>query len=80
MLKHLGGVIGLLQAEPADYLKSRPGRATGLSDDRIEELVAERIAARAARDYARADQIRDELGAAGIVIEDSADGTRWRRA
>ncbi len=49
-------------------------------DERIEELVRERVAARAARDFARADQIRDELLAEGIVLEDGAEGTRWRRA
>ncbi len=80
LLRRLGGVIGLLQADPAEYLKSQAGQSSGLSDGAIESLIAERIAAREARDYARADRIRDELGAAGIVIEDRADGTRWRRA
>ncbi len=80
LLRRLGGVIGLLQADPAEYLKSRAGQSSGLVDGAIEALIAERLEARKAGDYARADRIRDELSAAGIVIEDGADGTRWRRA
>ena len=45
----------------------------------IEQQIADRNAARAARDFATADRIRDELAAQGIAIEDSADGTRWRQ-
>ena len=45
----------------------------------IVSLIAERTAAREGRDFARADAIRDELGERGIVLEDSADGTRWKR-
>jgi len=61
--------LGLADAKPA----------VQESDARIDALVAERQAARAARDFARADQIRDELGAEGIVIEDSPEGPRWHR-
>ena len=46
---------------------------------KIESLIAERKTARADRDFARADAIRDELGERGIVLEDSASGTRWKR-
>ncbi|NNL65440.1 MAG: cysteine--tRNA ligase, partial [Myxococcales bacterium] len=49
------------------------------SDPRIDALVEERQAARKARDFARADAIRDELAAEGIVIEDTAEGPRWKR-
>ena len=49
------------------------------SDPRIDALVTEREAARKSRDFARADAIRDELAAEGILIEDSAQGPRWRR-
>ena len=49
------------------------------SDQDIDALVAERTAARAAKDFARADEIRDELKAAGIEIEDTASGTTWHR-
>jgi cysteinyl-tRNA synthetase len=82
LLRYLGGVLGLLQADAEDFLKSRAGQsgAGGLSDTAIDELVAARLQARADKDWANADRIRDELSAAGIVIEDGADGTRWRRA
>ena len=50
-----------------------------LSDNEIDNLIAERNAARKARNFARGDAIRDELAAKGILIEDSKDGVRWRR-
>jgi cysteinyl-tRNA synthetase len=49
------------------------------SDQNIETLIRERQAARASRDFKRADAIRDELKGEGITLEDSAEGTRWRR-
>jgi cysteinyl-tRNA synthetase len=51
----------------------------GLSDEEIEALVAERTQAKKARNFARADAIRVELTAKGVVIEDSKDGVRWKR-
>jgi cysteinyl-tRNA synthetase len=63
--------LGLATAEPAD--------ARGESDPRIDALVAEREAARRARDFAAADRIRAELAAEGIEIEDTRGGPRWRR-
>lgn len=50
-----------------------------LSDEEIESRIAERNAARAARDFTRADAIRNELADKGILIEDRAEGVRWRR-
>jgi cysteinyl-tRNA synthetase len=79
LLRYLGGIIGLLQSDAEDYLKSRTGQDLGLSDTAIDELIEQRLQARAARDWASADRIRDELTTAGIVIEDGAEGTRWRR-
>ncbi len=81
LLRFLGSVIGLLQDDAEEYLKSTPGQGGGgLSDTAIDELVEQRLQARAAKDWANADRIRDELSAAGIVIEDGAGATRWRRA
>ncbi len=50
----------------------------GLADE-VERLISEREAARKAKDFARSDQIRDELRSKGIALEDSKDGVRWRR-
>ncbi|HEY7822847.1 MAG TPA: cysteine--tRNA ligase [Acidimicrobiia bacterium] len=66
-------VLGLDDAEEA------PKAAASLSDDEIEALVAERDEARAERNFALADEIRDRLVAAGVAIEDGPDGTRWLR-
>ena len=53
--------------------------AGGLSDARVEELIQERAAAKKARNFARSDQIRQELLDAGIILEDTKEGTRWKR-
>jgi cysteinyl-tRNA synthetase len=78
-LKGLGGVIGLLEREPQSFLQADTGE-DGLSSDRIEALLAERAAAKAARNFAEADRVRKTLGEAGIVLEDGPQGTTWRRA
>ncbi len=79
LLRYLGSVIGLLQSDPEEYLKSGGGHAIGLSDTAVDELVEQRLEARRNKNWADADRIRDELSAAGIVIEDGAEGSRWRR-
>lgn len=78
LLKYLAGVIGLLQADAGEFLKS-PVIEGGLSDAEIDQKIAQRQQAKQDKDWAMADQIRDELTAAGIILEDSAEGTRWRR-
>lgn len=78
-LRALGGVLGLLQRAAEDFLQA--GQADGeLSAEAIEALIEERAQAKRERNFAVADRVRADLLAAGVVVEDSAQGTRWRRA
>lgn len=79
-LKHLGGILGLLQEAPEAYLKSAGNSSDGLSDQQIDELIAQRTQAKADKNWGEADRIRDELKAQGIELEDKAGETSWRRA
>jgi cysteinyl-tRNA synthetase len=76
LLRALGGVLGLLQDKPQTFLQG------GASDDEavIQEHIAARAAAKAAKNFAEADRIRNELLAQGIVLKDSPTGTTWERA
>ena len=76
LLKGLGGVLGILQGEPKAFLQA----GAGLDDTAIQSLIGERAAAKAAKDFARADQIRKDLLAQGIVLKDSPTGTTWEAA
>jgi cysteinyl-tRNA synthetase len=78
LLKGLGGVLGLLERDPTAFLQASPDTG-GLDSARIEALIAARAAARKGRDFATADRVRKDLLDAGIVLEDSAQGTIWRR-
>ena len=72
-----GHALGLLQQDPAVWF------ARGASNDddaRIQALIDERTAAKASRDFARADAIRQQLADQGILLEDTAAGVRWKRA
>lgn len=72
-----GLALGLLQQDPAAWF----ARGTEEGDDaRIQALIDERLAAKKARDFARADAIRDQLAGEGILLEDTPQGVRWKRA
>lgn len=87
-LRYLGGLLGLLHAEVEDYLQARAGAGEEASADltinpysaeQIEVLIAERAAARQAKNWAEADRLRHQLQEAGLILEDTANGTSWRR-
>ncbi|MDE2315140.1 MAG: cysteine--tRNA ligase, partial [Xanthomonadaceae bacterium] len=70
-----GALLGLLQQDPEAWFKRASGSTVDAS--RVEALIEQRQAARAARDFARADAVRAELAAMGVAIEDGPQGTRW---
>lgn len=76
-MKATGAILGLLQQDADAWF--RGGADDGLDAAAIEDLIERRTAARKSRDFAEADRIRDELAANGIVLEDGAGGTTWRR-
>jgi len=76
-LKRMGSILGILQDDPEQWLRGE--NTEGLSDEEIETLIQQRLDARAGKNWAEADRIRDELKSKGIVLEDGAGGTTWRR-
>jgi len=75
-LIYLANLLGLLNSPADEFLKN------GLEDierDRIEALLAERLQARAEKNWARADEIREQLKNEGIELEDGSQGTQWRK-
>lgn len=77
LLKQLASIVGLLQREPESFLQGATENESALD---IEQMIAARIAAKKDKDYAEADRIRKALAEAGIVLEDTPQGTTWRRA
>ncbi len=76
LLKQLGGLLGILQGSPQAFLQS----GATLDDAAIQTKIAERAAAKAAKNFALADQIRKDLAAEGIHLKDSPQGTTWEAA
>ncbi|MEY2622112.1 MAG: hypothetical protein RIT26_1932 [Pseudomonadota bacterium] len=76
LLRALGGVLGLLQQDPTAYLQG----GAGLDEAALQALIADRAAAKAAKNFAQADRIRQELLEQGVVLKDGPGGTTWERA
>jgi cysteinyl-tRNA synthetase len=77
-LRSSAALLGILRMSPAEWFNRGSGDA--LDAEQVEALIVARREARARRDFAAADRLRDELVRGGIVIEDGPEGTRWRRA
>lgn len=78
-LKQLADVLGILQLNPELYFKSGASDSSQSNED-IEALVAQRLKARASKDWAESDRIRDLLAEQGVILDDTKEGTTWRRA
>lgn len=79
LLKDLAQPLNILQLNPTDFLQAKVGETTGLSDSEIEAFIEARKQAKADKDFAKADQIRNDLKAQGVELEDGKNGTTWRR-
>ena len=84
LLQKLGGYIGILQTDADSFLKHTPQggtkkRGVDLADEDIDAKIKQRNEAKGNKDFALSDQIRDELIDLGVILEDSANGTSWRR-
>jgi cysteinyl-tRNA synthetase len=77
VLKSLAATLGLLQRKPGEFL--RGDLPAGWTVKKIEAMIEARSSAKKARNFAESDRIRDELLAAGMVLEDGPAGTAWRR-
>lgn len=77
VLRRLGLILGILESDPSQFLQ---GDINQDFSSQVESLIAKRIKARADKEWAVADAIRDELSALGVVLEESKAGTSWRKA
>lgn len=80
LLKSLAAVLGLLHRDASEFLHAGTPSTEGMAPEHIEVQIAARAAAKKAKNYAEADRIRQDLLSAGVVLEDSAQGTLWRRS
>ena len=79
-MKLLSNLLGLLQRDPEAFVKGKVNdREQGLSNEQIDAFIAQRLDARKNKNWKESDRIRDELKAAGIILEDGPQGTTWRR-
>ncbi|KPQ27807.1 cysteine--tRNA ligase [Halomonas sp. HL-93] len=76
-LRELASVLGLLQQSPDAFLKGSQQQNLAISESAINDKIAQRQAAKANKDFAQADAIRDELAAQGVILKDSREGTTW---
>jgi len=79
ILRELGNILGLLQDDAEAFLQGVSNDASGLSDSEIDNLIEMRDSAKTEKNWAKADEIRDKLQGQGIILEDAASGTIWRR-
>ena len=77
-LVQLGDVLGIMQAPPAEFLHASAGNGA-IAPEEITRLIEQRAQAKAEKNYAEADRIRDRLSEQGIILEDGPGGTTWRR-
>ena len=69
-------LLGILQSDPSNWLKL-DGDLSSIDSKKVEKLIAERMIAKEVKDFEKADQIRDELDAMGVIIKDSSSGSEW---
>jgi len=74
-----GHLLGLLEQDPAAWFRWTPAAGGGPSEEEIERLIEQRREARRNKDFATADAIRDDLAARGVTLQDTPEGTTWRR-
>jgi cysteinyl-tRNA synthetase len=80
LLVQLGSVIGLLQQDAEQFFKATAGQSDdAITDQAIDELIQQRLTARQQKNWAEADNIRDQLSEQGVILEDGAGGTTWKR-